>query len=490
MLAELVPAQGEPSYSMVGTSREISDIRMTIEKAEKDGCDVWGALRYTIDYDFQVRTTEDVIEVHLYLASEKFDDLARMVNSGGAEEASLRLSGVRGFYSGWSPEASTDFIKVLTGSKESLKVEAPDDAGIDLLPRLGRVGQFQFQLNYNHRLKSKEREQTNSANFEWAKERVEAGVRSASKDFDTDAEDDDTATSYTFNEERAQTLRRTPKYKLLNQMLREASSYAANNNMEPDELDDLSYKIDSFFTDLEYGNQKDRWHDYENDPEALTDFYNRTWQLWQHHRIEFDEIKKGEVPHITRSSLTEAVASYLDLPIRNRSIDRMLVDALVAAEVIAFADEMLNVPSFLRDLSASPFVKSHPLWRFIKGQFLSLVMIVAIPIGGLVGVVNLFDLTGDWPFFTGLGFAGLWALFFVIGLFAFPSFWISETRRKRKVSELLVAMRTVYTEIGDGAVVSARHIRERLDKTTDQGAVWPSEIFPLLDDIIDRGGVM
>jgi hypothetical protein len=96
----------------------------------------------------------------------------------------------------------------------------------------------------------------------------------------------------------------------------------------------------------------------------------------------------------------------------------------------------------------------------------------------------------SWPFFTGLGFAGLWALFFVIGLFAFPSIWISETRRKQKVGELLMAMHTVYTEIGDGAVVSARHIRERLDKTTDQGAVWPSEIFPLLDDIIDRGGVM
>jgi len=46
------------------------------------------------------------------------------------------------------------------------------------------------------------------------------------------------------------------------------------------------------------------------------------------------------------------------------------------------------------------------------------------------------------------------------------------------------------TEIGSGTVVSARHIRERLDKTTDQGAVWPSEVFALLDDIIERGGVM
>lgn len=495
ILAELVPAEGgryRTSYSMVGTNREISNIQLRIEKADKDACAIWGNVSYTFELDFRYETSDDLIEVHLQLTPEKFDELARMINSGGVDEASLRLSGVSGFYSDWSPEISTDFIKVLTPISNDHKVEAPEDADIDP-PRLGGVREFQFGLKNNHRLTSKGRDETNSANFAWAKEQAEAEVRSVSEDpqdIDSDAEDDDDAMSYTLNEERVETLRRSLKYELLNQMLREASNYAANNDLEPDELGDLSHKISSFFSGLEYAYQKDGWYDHENDQKALTDFYKRTWQLWQHQQIRFDEIKKGEVPHIDRSSLTEAVAKYLDLPIRNRSIDRMLVDALVAVEVITYADQMLNVPGFLRDLSASPFVKSHPLWRFIKGQVLSFVMIVAIPIGLLVGAVKLFDLTGNWPFFTGLGFAGLWALFFLIGLMALPSFWISETRRKRKVCELLDGMHAVYMEIRSGTVMSARHIRERLDKTTDQGAVWPSEVFPLLDDIIDRGGVM
>jgi len=495
MLADLVPAEGRhyhPSYSMVGTNRKISQIHLRIQKAEKGGCDVWGSLSYTAEFDFRDETTDDIVEVHLRLTPDNFDELTRMINSNVASEASLRLSGVSGFYSDWSPEISTDFIKILTPDRDDHMVDALEGTEIDP-PRLGKVQEFNFRLSNNRQLKSKRHGETNSVNFEWAKQQTEAAVRSASEDhneLDSDADDDDGATSYTFNEERAKRLRRTRKYELLNQMFSEASSYAENNNLGPDELDDLSYKINSFFSDLESAFQKDEWYDHENNPKALTDFYERTWKLWQNQGIKFDEIKRGEVPHIDRTSLTDGVVHYLALPIRNQSIERMLVDALVAMEVIAFADQMLNVPSFLKDLSTSPFVKSHPLWRFIKGQVLSLVIIAAIPIGVLVGAVNLLNIRGDWPIFVGLGFFGLWALFFLIGLIALPSFWISETRRKQKVGELLEAMHTVHTEIRTGTVVSARHIRERLDKSTDQGAVWPSEVFPLLDDIIDRGGVM
>ena len=50
-------------------------------------------------------------------------------------------------------------------------------------------------------------------------------------------------------------------------------------------------------------------------------------------------------------------------------------------------------------------------------------------------------------------------------------------------------MNAVYTEIGGGVIVSAKYVRERLMNTTEKGAIWPSEVFPLLDDIIDRDGL-
>ena len=41
-----------------------------------------------------------------------------------------------------------------------------------------------------------------------------------------------------------------------------------------------------------------------------------------------------------------------------------------------------------------------------------------------------------------------------------------------------------------GNLVSAKHILERLNKTTEQRAFWPAEVFVMLDDIIERDGIM
>jgi hypothetical protein len=488
ILAKLIPAEGRnynTSYSMFGTDRKIENFSIDIEKSDIDSCQIWGSVSYTFELDFRDETTEDTICVQLRLTPDKFDELVQMINRGGTDEASLMLSGVRGFYSEWSPEISTNFIKVLSSVGDEQKVEIAEDAGIDP-PQLSTVQEFRLSLNNNHRLTTDN--QTDTIDYEWAEKKIDREVQSVSKEYGS--EDDEDALSSTVNQERVKALQRTAKYDILKQMFRDASSHVANNNLGPHALDDLSGEIRSFFYDLEYSFQKDSWSDYEEDPQALTEFYQRSWELWQHPRISFKEIKKGNVLYFDQDSLREAVDNYLKLPIRNQRIDRMLVGALVAAELIAYADEMLNVPKFLRDLSTSPFVKSHPLWRFIKGQVASFVMVAAIPIGVLVGAVKFFDFGGEWPFFVGLGFAGLWALFFLIGLFALPGLWASETRHKRKSSELLENMAFVYDNVGTGRIISAHHIRERLDKTADQGVVWPSEVFPLLDDIIDRGGMM
>lgn len=472
------------SYSMVGTDREITDITFRIVKADADSCKIWGSVSYTFELDFLDEITDDCLVIQLRLTAEKFDDIARMINKGAINEGKLRLGGVQGFYSDWSPGISTDFIKVLTRSIDDHKVEIPQGAEINL-PRLGAVEDFHFMLSNNHQLASGDED--NPVDDGWAKRWTEAGVPSVSADYD--AEEDNTRTSE-LNEERAGSLRRTLKYELLLQMLREASSHGAKNNLDPDALDELAGEISDFFAGLEYTFEKHSFDDHVSDPPVLTGRYVRRWNLWHHLEIRFDKIKKGEVPYIDRESLTAAVAQYLDLPIRNRRVDRILVDALVAAEVIAFSNQMLNVRTFLRGFPTSPFANSHPLWRFIKGQFSSLIVVAAIPIGLLIGAVNLFEIRSQWPLFVGLGSVGLWALFFLSGLIALPSFWISDTKLRGKVGELINAMNTVYTEIGTGTVVSARHIRERLDKTTNQGAVWPPEVFALLDDIIDRNGVM
>ncbi len=496
--AKLIPTQfngARTRYSIIGKSQTINDIQLNIKKSNKDECFITvGSASRTKDI-FGKRAFNAFISIHIELSGDKFNHIPKVINSGDIDQAYLKLSGVNGVYSYCSPqfpESSPRTIKILPYHNCDQEFAVQKDTEITL-PQLGEVRGVQLRLTCKHRKMSNVQNETSSENFAWAKEQAEAAIRRVSEEremIDTDAEDGINTISYVFNEERADFLRHSLKYELMNQMFYEAASHAADNDLGPDWLDDLSDKICLFFNVLESAFQRDEWPDCEKDPVALTGSYKRSWQLWQHPQIIFSEIKKGEIPYINSSSLMEAVAKYLDLPVRNRRIDRMLVDACIASEMVAFAKEKLYLPVFLKETNASFFTTSHPFWQFVQGQLLSFAIIVAAPIALLIGAVNLLNLTANWPFLAGLGFFGLWSVLFLLDLIDLPRSWAAYARGKQKVRELLDEMHTVYMEVGNGTVVSARHIRERLNRAIDRGVVWPSEVFPLLDDIIDRGGMM
>jgi hypothetical protein len=148
--ATLTPSKGRrwrpTTYSMFGTDRHITDFTVTVYLAadgEKEGCSVWGCPSYTAEIDFRNETTPDVICFYMTLRRDKFERLARMVTDRSIDQAALRVGGVSGFYSDWSPEISTDFIKVLTPDTKSHRVEIPEGATITP-PRLGEVHKFEF----------------------------------------------------------------------------------------------------------------------------------------------------------------------------------------------------------------------------------------------------------------------------------------------------------------------------------------------------------
>ena len=320
----------------------------------------------------------------------------------------------------------------------------------------------------------------------WAKEEVEKIVKVLSEDTSPKTKDGDKV--YLLNDDRAKRLRKTRLYKILNEMFNEASNYAATNKLTLQELDELSQDIWSFSLELQGAFDQDKWIDYDDDPEAVTDRHDREWQLWQYPETDLQNIKNGNIPYIDVLDLNEAVISYLALPVKSKKIDRMLVDALVTSEISSFAREMLYTPKF--GLTSSPLMKSNPLWQFLKDQAFSFSIIAFIPIVILFMAVELFEFSEDWALIIGLGFVGLWTLILLLGIFALPKSWALETRQKNKTKELLVEMELVRREIPVDAIVSARHLQERLEKTSEKGAIWPSAVFPLLDDIIARGGVL
>lgn len=134
----------EATYSMFGTNRQIKNFSLVIWPLKggdsKDSCAVWGCISYTTENDFRAETEDDILQIHVRVSSERFNELRELVNHVHPDSFVIRLGKVAGVYSAWSPSVSTNRIKVLTAEAEH-KVDAPNGCEVEP-PRLGAVGEF------------------------------------------------------------------------------------------------------------------------------------------------------------------------------------------------------------------------------------------------------------------------------------------------------------------------------------------------------------
>jgi hypothetical protein len=124
-------------------------------------------------------------------------------------------------------------------------------------------------------------------------------------------------------------------------------------------------------------------------------------KLWSHR----NRFSKSTVPEFNRSGIEAAVGDYLALPYRAPEIDRLLVDILMAMEIVAFVNER----------------RLRILFR-----------------GSSRALVNQMD--------------------------------------------------RCYGAMNSNGPIRATHVRELLTRATEKGVVWPAPIYPLIDDVIARGG--
>lgn len=114
------------SYSMFGTNRAITKFNLFITSAGKQdglqGCRVYGIPSYdSEDSHFRTRTQDDYFGIDIRIEEGEFNDLVQAVESKNADSIVLRISGVSGFYSYWSPTINTSHIKLLTSYHEITK---------------------------------------------------------------------------------------------------------------------------------------------------------------------------------------------------------------------------------------------------------------------------------------------------------------------------------------------------------------------------------
>jgi hypothetical protein len=142
---------------MLGTDRKIKQFGLRISKAAKDNdekCHIWGCVSYTAEIDFRDETVDDTVEIYLNLIPKQFDQIAEQLKFRQIDTFQVRLGGVSGFYSEWSPSISTRNIKILAASDDQ-EVQTPEGCKIEP-PRLGNVREFSLTVTERHKLDPKQ----------------------------------------------------------------------------------------------------------------------------------------------------------------------------------------------------------------------------------------------------------------------------------------------------------------------------------------------
>lgn len=138
----------QTKYSMFGTNRVIEKFTLDIvpvAPSQPERCWAWGSPEYVADIDFYKQTEQDIVCFYMEVTQDKFDRYARRIAEGTADELVLRVQGVRGFYSEWSPSIYTRDVKVLTPTSEQI-VEMPEGVSFDA-PRLGDIYEGEIYIN-------------------------------------------------------------------------------------------------------------------------------------------------------------------------------------------------------------------------------------------------------------------------------------------------------------------------------------------------------
>jgi len=218
----------------------------------------------------------------------------------------------------------------------------------------------------------------------------------------------------------------------------------------------------------------------------VKDWKDKTLDFWDSHSSPLDKIKADKVPYIDRSSLECVVDDYLVLPYRSQAMDRLLVKLLIAVELYAFGDEMMNEKTFGFP-ARSPFKQSHVLLAYLRGQLINAVFIGSIAALALWAASKgcIGESAAGWISGTCVS---LFLLFGAISTFALPFSWYTQIIARRNVRNLLLAMSTIYSELRSDGPISAQHIRDRANSAAQEGVVWPAPLFAMLDDIIARTG--
>lgn len=167
---------------------------------------------------------------------------------------------------------------------------------------------------------------------------------------------------------------------------------------------------------------------------------------WQHKGFIVPlKQKKRLEPYIMRQGTENAIAEYLAGRVRTDQLDRMLLDAGIAAEMFAYMDE--------------PVARAGTFswWGYLSNLALC-------------------------AFLLWISDQAWWAISIAILLMTGPVWAPLINKRVSVTRKILQSMADAYRTLG-GPVSSVREVRSALEAARDAGVVWPTPLWVLLEDI-------
>jgi hypothetical protein len=108
----------EVVFSMFGTGRTLKEFYVSISEAKSDDEEVcWFTAIPSYESEgaeFQTEIENDYAGFQIYIHSEKFNELVKLVESRSLSSVNFRIKGVDGIYAQWTPTIKTYAAKILT----------------------------------------------------------------------------------------------------------------------------------------------------------------------------------------------------------------------------------------------------------------------------------------------------------------------------------------------------------------------------------------
>ncbi len=170
--------------------------------------------------------------------------------------------------------------------------------------------------------------------------------------------------------------------------------------------------------------------------------YDRNTKFWNHVDRPADRVMAGNAPYMNREVIDAAARSYLQLPYRASGLERVLVDVVMATEVLGYLDEQI-------------------------GNKAKAILSITLDHGRPVPVLLLPPTSRIFR-----GAKGARA--------------VAETAVRKRI----IALQEAYNELTGSGPVSAKRVREAAGIACEVGIAWPSSLYALLDDNLRRSGTL